>query len=195
MYSSLLLLLLLLLLQIVFEVLSFSLNLWKGRHSTAHKEKMRDVEWGKMVMPGVYMIQRGTLIGDKLHGTQENYLSQPDLIHHDIKELDILISKLKNSNKEIENYLVDPNRQKKKTQEIITVDGEICDEDEIFRQALLENKRIIQEKEREVERLRSLINLQGCGKTLHEEKFENASSVQRGSTDPKEIESPIFIDL
>lgn len=156
---------------------------------------MSDGEWGKMVLPGVYMIQRGSLLTHQLEGNKENYLPHPDLIHHDIKELESLVSKLKNSSKEIEDYLSDLHREKTEGQKMVTVNDDMCDEDEEFREALMENKRIIEEKEGELQRLHNLIDFQACGKSLHEKNSRNFCGGEQNLPDPEEIESPIRIDL
>lgn len=156
---------------------------------------MSNEEWGKMVMPGVYMIPRGPLLSSEVVESDEYYLSHPDLIHHDIQELEGLVAKLRSSNQEIEDYLSDLNREKSEGPRMLSVDERACDDDDMFLEAIVENKRIIGEKEIELRRLRNLIVLQSCGKKLNEEKCCSITEAAVVYSKSEEIESPIHFKL
>lgn len=158
---------------------------------------MSNDNWGEMVIPGVFMIQRNKIVPTEPSLTKEaNPYTNPELIHGEIKELEALVRKLKESNTEIMNYLADQSRDRGTDERrLVDVDGQACDEDEEFRAAMIENEHIIREKEVEIKRLEKLIELQHCGKSLHDNPILNHNGNDQTDQPEEEIESPIHIDL
>lgn len=167
---------------------------------------MSEDAWGEMVIPGVYMIKRQRVFTEISGDSDDKAYTNPELLHHDLKELEKLVQKLKESNCEIAAYLSDPNREREdEGRRLASLSGEACDEDEEFRAAIAENEQIIREKEKEIKRLQALISLQHCGANLYEApKNPDSHAVAPVSgisneEDPEvieeEIESPIHIDL
>lgn len=171
-------------------------------------------EWGEMMMPGVYMIRRHVGITEPgVDAGANDPLLRPDTVHNDIKEVEKLIKKLKESNEEITKYLEeemskgvssgDSKNTTSSERHLATVDGEVCDELEEFRAAMAENEQIISRKEEELTYLRKLLDLQRCGKALHEEEKRGEEGVAADggvgagdhAVEEEEIESPIHIDL
>lgn len=140
-------------------------------------------EWGEMVQPGIYMLQRSNLSDSKNpseHGDDLN------LLHHRIKEMQSIVTKLKESNVEIQQFM-DQNDAGRGN--IVSQQG-VCDEHEELRSAILENDRIIYEKEQQLERLQSQVERQHCGRAVLEQQ-----EPQLDVSDSPEIESAVHIDL
>eukprot|EP00796_Vickermania_ingenoplastis_P001914 gene1914-1159_t len=175
---------------------SFGSVLLSYSYLASSNHLMSNDNWGEMVMPGVFMIRGNIVSNDPLSRTTESTAySHPELIHHDIKQLEAIVTKLKESNLEIASYLSDSTREKGQNDDrrLASTSGEVCDSDEEFREAMKENEHVIREKENEIKRLHELIQVQHCGTDLHQN--QKVESKREEPEEEEEIESPIHIDM
>ncbi|CAC9500772.1 conserved hypothetical protein [Leishmania infantum JPCM5] len=129
-------------------------------------------DWGDMVLPGVYMIQRSTGSGMTSGTVPPDKAVNLELIHLEIEETEEYIELLQRSNNEIAAYLKDQRESRFAEEEggvgtsmIELSDGGLEEEDDdaVFREALEENALVIARKKKELEQLRALISEQRCG--------------------------------
>lgn len=129
-------------------------------------------EWGDMVIPGVYMIQRAPTTSSLSTVIQTDGSINLELLHLEIDELEKHIELLRKSNIEIAAYL----REKRENGEEDEEGGgmssmaacasgavEMEDDDAVFREALEENVLVIAKKEMDLAQLRELVKGQRCG--------------------------------
>lgn len=131
-----------------------------------------NADWGDMVLPGVYMIQRTAKSALTTETVQADGTVNLELVHLEIEEAEKHIELLDKSNREIALYLkekregsCDGEGDAGVTSMAALADGGVEEEedDAVFREALEENVLVIARKKREVELLRALLGGQRCG--------------------------------
>ncbi|GET89889.1 hypothetical protein, conserved [Leishmania tarentolae] len=129
-------------------------------------------DWGDMVLPGVYMIQRSICSGTITGPVTPEKMVNLELVHLEINETEKYIELLQKSNNEIAAYLKERRESRSAEEEgggaasmMELSDGGVEEEDDdvVFREALEENALVIARKKRELEQLRTLISGQRCG--------------------------------
>lgn len=130
-------------------------------------------DWGDMVLPGVYMIQRTPNANTLSTIVQSDGTLNLELLHLEIDEVEKHIEMLRKSNVEIAAYLKD--KRENAVEEDNDGGGmssmvahssgetETEDDDAVFREALEENVLVIAKKEHELALLKELIKGQRCG--------------------------------
>lgn len=129
-------------------------------------------DWGSMVIPGVYMIQRAPSASSLSTIMQPDGTLNLELLHLEIDEMEKHIELLRKSNIEIAAYLRETRENGEEAEEgggmasmVACSSGavESEDDDAVFREALDENVLVIAKKEMELEQLKALIAGQRCG--------------------------------
>ncbi|CAJ1029359.1 hypothetical protein Q4I30_005178 [Leishmania utingensis] len=150
-------------------------------------------DWGDMVLPGVYMIQRSTGAGMTSGTVRPDKTVNLELVHLQIDETKKYVELLEKSNKDIATYLKEQ-RESRSTEEggggagsMIALSGDMEEEDNdsVFREALEENELVIARKKRELEQLRALIGGQRCGCSCTHTQHHDPQSITAPSSETR----------
>lgn len=152
-----------------------------------------DTDWGDMVAPGVYIIQRSQKNADLSSIVERSGSVNLELVHLEIEEVQRHIDMLQKNNiemaeliKELRSSSIATDNQDsgKSNKKAALCNGEIADEgdEELLLDAIAENKDVIALKQRELDHLNKLIKGQRCGCSC-----SHKSGAVAESTDPTPV--------